>query len=57
MVNKAKLDQMLLRAMAGFRNRLVHLYWDVDDERVHEYLQESTADLEHFAQAIAQHEW
>ncbi len=46
-----------LRAMAGFRNRLVHLYWDVDEKRVYEYLQESLPDLEHFAQAIAQHEW
>lgn len=46
-----------LRAMEGFRNRLIHLYWDVDDHRVHEYLQESLSDLEHFAQAIAQHDW
>lgn len=46
-----------LRAMAGFRNRLVHLYWDVDEGRVHEYLQESLSDLEHFAQAVARHEW
>src|SRR3990172_12871505 len=28
-----------LRAMARFRNRLVHLYWDVDDESVYTYLQ------------------
>jgi len=45
------------RAMAGFRNRLVHLYWDIDDRRVYEYLQESLPDLENFAQAIAQHDW
>jgi uncharacterized protein YutE (UPF0331/DUF86 family) len=46
-----------LRAMAGFRNRLVHLYWDVDDSKVFEYLRDSVSDLERFAQAIAQREW
>lgn len=45
------------RGMAGFRNRLVHLYWDIDDERVYEYLTESLPDLEYFAQAIAQQDW
>lgn len=46
-----------LRAMAQFRNRLVHLYWNVADERVYEYLQESLPDLERFAQTIAGHAW
>lgn len=42
-----------LRAMAQFRNRLVHLYWDVDDERVYQFLQESLRDLSNFGAAIA----
>jgi uncharacterized protein YutE (UPF0331/DUF86 family) len=46
-----------LRAMARFRNRLVHLYWHVDDLRVHEYLQQSLPDFDGFAQAIAGHPW
>lgn len=46
-----------LRAMAKFRNRLVHLYWDVDDGAVYGYLQESLADLERFAKAVAGQEW
>ena len=46
-----------LRAMARFRNRLVHLYWDVDDARVHEYLRDGLGDLERFGQAIARREW
>jgi uncharacterized protein YutE (UPF0331/DUF86 family) len=46
-----------LRAMARFRNRLVHLYWDVDDERVYAYLQDGLGDVESFANAIAGHEW
>jgi uncharacterized protein YutE (UPF0331/DUF86 family) len=46
-----------LRAMARFRNRLVHLYWDVEDARVYEYLQESVSDFDRFGQAIAGHEW
>lgn len=46
-----------LRAMAQFRNRLVHLYWDVADERVYEYLQSSVGDLESFGEAVARHPW
>jgi uncharacterized protein YutE (UPF0331/DUF86 family) len=46
-----------LRAMARFRNRLVHLYWDVDDRRIHEYLQSGLTDVESFANAIARREW
>jgi len=41
-----------LRAMARFRNRLVHLYRDVDDRRVYEYLQTGLADLDRFARAV-----
>jgi uncharacterized protein YutE (UPF0331/DUF86 family) len=46
-----------LRAMARFRNRLVHVYWDVDERRVYEYLRAGLADIESFAQAIAAREW
>jgi uncharacterized protein YutE (UPF0331/DUF86 family) len=45
------------RAMAQFRNRLVHLYWDVDDERVHEYLQDSLSDLDRFIESVARSRW
>ena len=34
-----------LFAMAGFRNRLVHRYWDVDNEKVFSILQENLPDL------------
>jgi uncharacterized protein YutE (UPF0331/DUF86 family) len=50
------LDEVLrepLRTMARFRNRLVHLYWDIDDQRVYQYLHESLEDIHRFAQAIA----
>ncbi len=46
-----------LRAMAKFRNRLVHLYWDVDDSRVFSYLQESLADLSKYERAVSSHGW
>ena len=39
--------------MASFRNRLVHLYWDVDDAKVYEYLQDALHDLEAFKERIA----
>jgi len=46
-----------LGEMARFRNRLVHVYWDVDDRRVFSYLQGSLGDLEEFAQTVARQEW
>jgi uncharacterized protein YutE (UPF0331/DUF86 family) len=35
-----------LRQMVSFRNRLVHLYWDVDDATVYRILQENLGDFE-----------
>ena len=35
-----------LRQMVSFRNRLVHLYWDVDDATVYHILQENLGDFE-----------
>jgi uncharacterized protein YutE (UPF0331/DUF86 family) len=46
-----------LTAMARFRNRLVHLYWDVEDERLYDFLQGSLGDLERFGQTVARHPW
>ena len=46
-----------LGLMARFRNRLVHVYWDVEDRQVSEYLQQSLADFERFAREIADHPW
>ncbi len=46
-----------LRTMAQFRNRLLHLYWDVDERRIHDYLQEGLSDIEAFANAVARREW
>jgi len=34
--------------MARFRNRLVHIYWEVDDTELHRLLTDGVADLEHF---------
>jgi uncharacterized protein YutE (UPF0331/DUF86 family) len=35
-----------LRQMVGFRNRVVHLYWDVDDATMYRILQENLGDFE-----------
>jgi uncharacterized protein YutE (UPF0331/DUF86 family) len=42
---------------ARFRKGLVHVYCDVDDRRVAEYLRNSLTDLERFAETIAGHAW
>jgi uncharacterized protein YutE (UPF0331/DUF86 family) len=42
-----------LRDMARFRNRLVHLYWEVDDAQVHELLQTRRGDFKRFLDALA----
>lgn len=39
--------------MAKFRNRLVHIYWDVDDEMVYEILQKDIQDMEEFIEKFA----
>lgn len=41
-----------LEAMARFRNLLVHVYADVDDARVHDFLREDLQDLRAFASAV-----
>jgi uncharacterized protein YutE (UPF0331/DUF86 family) len=46
-----------LMAMARFRNRLVHLYWDVEDQKVYEYLQTSLDDLGKLLRTVAAHPW
>ena len=40
------------RQMVGMRNRLVHLYWEVDAEIVYEVLQNNLDDFEQFKTAI-----
>jgi uncharacterized protein YutE (UPF0331/DUF86 family) len=42
-----------LMAMARFRNRLVHLYWDVDYGQVYDVMQRDMEDLEEFARHAA----
>jgi len=40
-----------LRDMARFRNRLVHIYWEVDDEMVYEILNQDINDIRTFLKA------
>ncbi len=41
-----------LRKMVSFRNRVVHLYWDVDDVTVYRILQENLDDFETYTTYI-----
>ncbi|MGC9523692.1 MAG: type VII toxin-antitoxin system HepT family RNase toxin [Anaerolineae bacterium] len=41
-----------LQQMARFRNMLVHIYWDVEYERIYAMLQENLDDLRAFVGAI-----
>lgn len=34
--------------MARFRNKLVHLYWEIDDNLVYKFLKENTKDFEEY---------
>ncbi|BBO81253.1 hypothetical protein DSCO28_18190 [Desulfosarcina ovata subsp. sediminis] len=38
--------------MARFRNRLVHLYWDIDPESIYRFLQENLNDFKLFQQNV-----
>lgn len=40
-----------LMDMARFRNRLVHIYWDVDDEMIYEILKHDINDIRTFLNA------
>ena len=42
-----------LRNMAKFRNRLVHLYWEVDDSQLYDILQTRLDDFKRFLNSIA----
>lgn len=41
-----------LRKMVQFRNRLVHLYWEVDAEIIYEILQQNLGDFDVFAKHV-----
>jgi uncharacterized protein YutE (UPF0331/DUF86 family) len=41
-----------LRAMARFRNRLVHVYWHVDNALIADYLQGHLADFDRFTACL-----
>ncbi|WP_227762440.1 type VII toxin-antitoxin system HepT family RNase toxin [Zhaonella formicivorans] len=43
-----------LTAMAKFRNRLVHVYWDVDSAQLYSILLTDLKDLDHFIELIKQ---
>jgi uncharacterized protein YutE (UPF0331/DUF86 family) len=34
--------------MARFRNRLIHIYWDIDNDRIYNLLQEDIGDIEQY---------
>jgi uncharacterized protein YutE (UPF0331/DUF86 family) len=42
-----------LKNMAKFRNRLIHLYWEVDDGQVYEILQSKLGDFKTFLDKVA----
>ena len=42
-----------LRLIARFRNRLVHLYWKVDDQQLYEILKERLGDFKTFIDSLS----
>lgn len=49
-LDRAFTDELM--KMARFRNRLVHLYWDVDSGELHAILQSRLSDFEQYLTAI-----
>ncbi|NVM21529.1 MAG: DUF86 domain-containing protein [Desulfobacterales bacterium] len=41
--------------MAKFRNRLVHLYWDIDGELVYQFIQENLEDFTIFREKVIEY--
>ena len=44
-----------MRELAGLRNLLVHVYWDVDDDAIYEGIRAELADFDAFVCAIVSH--
>jgi len=44
---------LILRQMAKFRNRLVHLYGEIDDAYVHEFIRKDLHDFTSFKEVVA----
>jgi uncharacterized protein YutE (UPF0331/DUF86 family) len=42
----------IMRQMVSFRNRIVHLYWEIDDRTIYRILQEDLGDFELYVQHI-----
>ena len=45
----------VMRGMARFRNRIVHLYWDVDLDLVYEYLTTRLDDFETYLRCVEEY--
>ena len=43
-----------LRKMAKFRNRLVHLYSEIDDEYIYDFIQNNLGDFTNFKKSVVQ---
>ncbi|MGB3860887.1 MAG: DUF86 domain-containing protein [Candidatus Aminicenantaceae bacterium] len=43
----------VLKEMAKFRNRLVHIYWEIDENQVYDILQNRLSDFKQFLDQIA----
>ncbi|GAV22921.1 type VII toxin-antitoxin system HepT family RNase toxin [Carboxydothermus pertinax] len=41
-----------LKKMAQFRNKLVHIYWEIDDTLVYDILQKNLMDIEEFLRIV-----
>lgn len=41
--------------MTKFRNRLVHMYWDIDSNLLYSYLQENISDFDYYASIIVKY--
>lgn len=42
-----------LKKMAKFRNKLVHIYWEIDDKMVYDIIKNNINDIEKFMKIIA----
>ena len=47
------LTQKLIK-MAKFRNLLIHIYWEVDDNKIYDITKKDLGDMEEFLEQIGQ---
>lgn len=52
-IDEGRLDSFI--NMSKFRNRLVHMYWDIESNLIHSCLRENISDIDYFVSVVVKY--